>query len=62
MSERQPEDGQLCLVYAPSADPQIPLRQYSEWRKGEGWIYIVDAWRDRIEFWMPYPDTSMLPH
>lgn len=62
MGEREPEEGQLCLVYAPSADPKMPLRHFSEWRKDGGWIYLVHYWRERIEFWMPYPDTNMLPH
>lgn len=62
MSERTPEDGQLCLVYAPTADPLKPIRHFSQWSVEGRWVFIVPYWSDRISHWMPYPDTSMLPH
>lgn len=54
--DRKPSPGQLCLVVAPSGDPDMPLRQMSFWSHYDGFINLAVPWTSLITHWQPYPE------
>jgi len=55
IEERLPDDA-LCLVYAPSADPDKPLINTAWYDKTYGWSLLPKVWCDAITHWMPLPE------
>ena len=61
LKERKPEHGQLCLVWARSADPKMPFKAVTTFYKGkEPWPWLVKVWAKAITHWMPFPNDPKL--
>ena len=52
-----PQENQLCVVCARSADPKSPFRHVSHWTSLDGFFGLVPTWNKAISHWMPFPKT-----
>lgn len=53
-SSKLPEHCGSYIIYAPSADPQIPMLCSCWFDPRSGWG-VVDYWKDEITHWQPLP-------
>jgi len=57
MKDQKPTVDGMHLVYAPTADDQIPLITVAWWSpKNARWELIIAMFADAITHWMPLPE------
>ena len=60
MQESKPPYDGLFLVFAPSADPQKPLKQVAWWSEmNQQWELLPKVWCDAITHWARMPKSPI---
>jgi len=56
ISENPPKTG-TYLVFAPSADPNVPLRTIAFWHSRDSkWLQLAPVWLGALTHWAPFPE------